>query len=417
MSASDSFIYDTSCSTLQQPLKKSLKKQKSDTPFVKFHLVITELSENVIHRLQRTLAHKFGKVNQQYGFFHTALVFGPFYLEWGDSSLVTIRSISSSKAVLSHHIHTFQGATEIQQAMTNLAQLIAHWNGEMHYSTEKCNCQHFVLDVFKTFGISHMTNYGNNRGNSSLKHYLERLKNEGCCKMELSLSEPLRKLFNSSNSLLNHHNNNNNHQSITTMTFKTHQELDQFYWTIHEKLPSYFQSEEGQSDVGLIRAFDRAFWLRMASSEKRRDESCLPLRRKRNNSMMSHPSSSSSSRGSTTSSSNSSILFLPSHHHHSHGKDEFEILCPFYVMNSSSKASMTGAVVENELMMFNENNDHDRFSSSSMTSSLWLFNVTDGEDFNFGSYVVKRPVDREFVALGAMNHHDREQEDFVDIIM
>ncbi|KAG2381278.1 hypothetical protein C9374_006267 [Naegleria lovaniensis] len=84
--ASHSVLYDTSCSTIQQPLRKSLKKQKNDTPFVNLKLVITELSENAIHRLQRTLAHKFGKVNQQYGFFHTALVFGPFYLEWGDSS-------------------------------------------------------------------------------------------------------------------------------------------------------------------------------------------------------------------------------------------------------------------------------------------------------------------------------------------
>ncbi|KAG2381279.1 hypothetical protein C9374_006268 [Naegleria lovaniensis] len=144
----------------------------------------------------------------------------------------------------------------------------------MHYSTEKCNCQHFVLDVFKTLGISHLP-----PATSSLKLYLERLKNEGCCKMELSFSEPLRKLFTGNQQ---HHytiQKSGNPQCMT-ISFKTHQELDQFYWTIHEKLPSYFQSEEGQSDLELLRAFDRAFWLRVASSEKRRDESCLPLRRK-----------------------------------------------------------------------------------------------------------------------------------------
>ena len=235
--------------TIQQ-----VKKKGGSYPYVKLKLVITELSDTMGHRIQRSVASKLGQVNQEWGYFHTSLVFGPFYLEWTQNSIVTIRSRSSSKAVFVNDVHVFKTQESIDNAFKELASIICKWNGEMTYSSDKCNCQHFVSEVMRVLGVE-------NKSTGSIKYYLEKLKNEGACKMEINLSEPLKKEF-----------------GCKTMKFKTHHEIDTFYVEAQRRLPTYFLSPEGVSDEMLLKAFDRAFWLRHASSQKKDDDSCLPLR-------------------------------------------------------------------------------------------------------------------------------------------
>lgn len=91
------------------------------------------------------------------------------------------------------------------------------------------------------------------------KNYIERLKNYGVCDMTLDLTDKLKPLFNNAKSI----------------TFKTHAELDKFYNTISDALPTYFSDERNNDEV-LLKSFDRAFWLRKESSKASGDDE--PLR-------------------------------------------------------------------------------------------------------------------------------------------
>lgn len=92
------------------------------------------------------------------------------------------------------------------------------------------------------------------------KNYIQRLKKYGICDMTIDLTDRLKPLFNNTSSV----------------TFKTHADLDKFYNTIINALPTYFQDLEGKNDDILLKSFDRAFWLRKESSKSSADDE--PLR-------------------------------------------------------------------------------------------------------------------------------------------
>ncbi|KAL9641889.1 hypothetical protein ABK040_000827 [Willaertia magna] len=244
--------------SLQNGLQNSLQQKKRNNKngcdntaaYVKLKLIVTELSESRIHRLQRSVAHFLNQVNQEWGYFHTSLVFGPFLIEWTDSSIVTIRPRSSSKAVFAADIYKFKTEIEIDKALHTIVNVICQWNGEKIYSNDKCNCQHFVTNILQELNIEK-----NNflQTSQSLQFYLEKLKNDGICKMEFFLNETLQEILQTKKK---------------SVTFLTHKEIDLFYNEILQNDPSYFLTINGINDEALLKAFDRAFWLRLSSQKK-----------------------------------------------------------------------------------------------------------------------------------------------------
>lgn len=129
-------------------------------------LVITEIShsneQKTIRRALSPVASIIPNVGQQYGMFHTALVIGPWYLEWTDSSLCVPRRIMSSAALISADIGEIYVAKDDLEVIANkIAAVITKWNTHKRYINFKMtgkginegNCQDFVEDVLKQCGI------------------------------------------------------------------------------------------------------------------------------------------------------------------------------------------------------------------------------------------------------------------------
>jgi hypothetical protein len=161
-------------------------------------------------------------ISGTFGLFHSALIVGPWYLEFTDASLVIPRKCYSQAAVLAAEVsHYFEGP-QVSEAIDIISNVICHWNAHITYSSTKNNCQTFIDELCRELGITL-------KFDGALGGFVNDLRTYGSCDMKYK-----------------------------NMTFKTHQDLDQFVIEEQKKDPKFFQT----SDYTLLKAFDRAFWLR-----------------------------------------------------------------------------------------------------------------------------------------------------------
>ncbi|KAF0978831.1 hypothetical protein FDP41_001901 [Naegleria fowleri] len=224
-------------------------------------LVITTLHENQMHRFIRRVGHIANIANTDekggFGLFHTALIVGNWYIEFNDNSIACVRPISSSKAVFVYHLKAF-GEAEINEVINKITRVCCTWNATQYYDVKTANCQHFTQTVLKAIGID----LKNSTEISPLvKDYFFKLKKYGICSMTYSIPKPIKPSFN-----------------FDEITFKTHQELDQFWLTVNAKHHAWVNTEEGKNHENLLKSYDRAFWLRRQSSKDMCNEVNEPLR-------------------------------------------------------------------------------------------------------------------------------------------
>ncbi|KAF0979621.1 hypothetical protein FDP41_001289 [Naegleria fowleri] len=223
---------------------------------LRIKFVLTELDQSSHMRLLRRIGHTLNFTgDSQFGMFHTALIVGNWYVEWNDNSLAIVRKNSSSKAVFAFDLVIITKEADIHHCLDVIAKECCRWNGSVMYENRKANCQHFTQAVLEKIGIDFESKL-----KGAAKNYIERLKKYGVCDMTIDLTDKLKPLF----------------KNVQSVTFKTHAELDMFYNTIKDALPSYFDVDEGKSDEILLKSFDRAFWLRKESSKASADDE--PLR-------------------------------------------------------------------------------------------------------------------------------------------
>ncbi|KAG2388974.1 hypothetical protein C9374_014374 [Naegleria lovaniensis] len=249
---------------------------------LKVRLVITELSEATTHRIVR----KFGAIvgltgDVSYGMFHTALIVGPWYLEWGDKSLAMVRQRSSAKAVFVATIGEIKGTERVSQKLVALAQVCADWNATKTYDKTKCNCQHFTEAAIEALNMSIEFNHNID---AKTKKYLEKMKQLGSGERVYKVDKELKKVLLDSNVITTDNdtlqliqNMRKKIESNSKFYFKTHKELDEFVKfaiTVH---PLFTSSQ----DYAFLKGFDRAFWLKYQSEKSRNDipyrETCKPL--------------------------------------------------------------------------------------------------------------------------------------------
>lgn len=228
---------------------KNVKPEKFKLPV---KLVVTEMVRNSNYKTARKLLSpvisQIPQFSKEFGIFHTAIIVGPWYLEWTDSSLCIPRKLYSGMALISADMDSSSvlSNTTIDDITIRLAKVICKWNCTKSYcninmskKVDQGNCQEFVEDLMETLNVTI-----NREG--AFGQFLERMKKNGKCEMEFSPTKTFKENFQLS--LDNYH-------------FDSHTELDDFVTKCNQVDGIGFQidfKEEGR----LLKSFDRAFWLR-----------------------------------------------------------------------------------------------------------------------------------------------------------
>lgn len=220
----------------QQPWMSMSNKQN-----VKVKLVVAEICKSDAQKaLRKMLSPILTKMDhqQQFGMFHSALVIGPWYLEWNNSSLCIPRKCYSSAAMLAADLDFGGIEFEINETVEKVSQVIIDWNTNRTYNQKSANCQQFVDELCTALNIP--LNF-----EGPLGEYLNNLRSKGQCELDFPITNEMRV---------------NLEIKESKVRFSTHQELDDFVKDLIVKEPMF--KENYPMEWMLLKSFDRAFWLR-----------------------------------------------------------------------------------------------------------------------------------------------------------
>eukprot|EP00818_Percolomonas_sp_WS_P001066 CAMPEP_0117450468 /NCGR_PEP_ID=MMETSP0759-20121206/8483_1 /TAXON_ID=63605 /ORGANISM="Percolomonas cosmopolitus, Strain WS" /LENGTH=562 /DNA_ID=CAMNT_0005242989 /DNA_START=300 /DNA_END=1988 /DNA_ORIENTATION=+ len=224
---------------------------------LKIKLVIVD---HIHHNTERFFRHALSPVMEKFrlaptfGIFHSAIIVGPFYLEFNDSGLCIPRKCCSNAAVIAADMSAEFSGPSISVALDRISKIICYWNANLTYSSKKNNCQTFVEELCKGLGIDVGKQTENSTG---LGQFFSELRAYGKCDLKFVVSDELMEKCGD----WIREDKNVNGRSIK---FKTHEQLDQFVDRVNQNTNyMYFQfSPQGKDDWVLLKSFDRAFWLR-----------------------------------------------------------------------------------------------------------------------------------------------------------
>eukprot|EP01080_Neovahlkampfia_damariscottae_P002282 gene2282-2455_t len=183
------------------------------------------------------------------GLFHTALLIGPWYLEWNDSGLCIPRSCTSKTAFLSADIGEISSIESLETIREKIAKIICEWNVNFSYQSfshkkNEGNCQDFVEIVLGGLNLKFETS-------GVLEQFLTDIKKNGNSKLRFPINSEMQNEFNLEND---------------SIQFKTHSQLDEFYHSLLKTNPNFHNKY--QNEYKLLKSFDRAFWLRNFKTTK-----------------------------------------------------------------------------------------------------------------------------------------------------
>eukprot|EP01080_Neovahlkampfia_damariscottae_P004382 gene4382-7757_t len=213
---------------------------------LKLKLLISEVATNQTTKDLRELFSPFLaslNVSPELGLFHSALMIGPWILEWNSSSLCIPRKCVSSMALISADLEAITTTKQIEETVDIIAKHVVKWNcSKIYEAREKKengkNCQSFVEDLLKELGVE--KNFG-----SSIDIFLKQLKNEGKAELKFTPDSKFLNKFKIEGK---------------SITFHSHQQLDKVmkeFISIDIDFKSHHPEE-----YSLLKSFDRAFWLR-----------------------------------------------------------------------------------------------------------------------------------------------------------
>jgi hypothetical protein len=247
----DSSSFDEITSAESETISAIGRSAFSVTPYsyLKVKLVIVEIhhtsAQKTIRRLLSPLIDSFGI--SRYGMFHSALIVGPWYLEWNDSGLVIPRMCYAGAAILAADVDKYFKGPQVDVAVDKIASVISHWNSGRQYSSTGDNCQTFIDELCAVLDIQ--LDFKGALGN-----FIQTLRKTGQCEPTYTCSSNMQKLLGIRE---------------PTRKFETHADLDTFVNHVRQKMPTYFDMDEvGKDDWMLLKSYDRAFWLRKHKEEE-----------------------------------------------------------------------------------------------------------------------------------------------------
>eukprot|EP01080_Neovahlkampfia_damariscottae_P009178 gene9178-1266_t len=223
--------------------------QELDVTFkqVKVKLVIAEVSHTsagkTFRKLISPVLSKFDVI-PEFGMFHSALMIGPWMIDWNDSGICIPRKCVSQAALISADIDTIGSEHRLDEVVDALADVICDWNAHVIYKDQskreknEGNCQDFVNAILEKLDVKIELE-------GPLGSFLKKLRNEGKCKIQFEMDSQFRDYFGIKEK---------------TKEFKTHQELDSF---VNELVELDVDFQKNYKDHwALLKSFDRAFWLK-----------------------------------------------------------------------------------------------------------------------------------------------------------
>jgi hypothetical protein len=224
---------------------------------VKIKLVIGEICKSTTQKsLRKLLSPILTKFDhqQQFGLFHSALIVGPWYLEWNNSSLCIPRKCYSSVAMIAADLEFNKKKYDLNDTIEKISNVIIEWNVKKEYSQQNANCQQFIDELCKVLKIN-LDSLG-----GPLGFYLNKLREKGSCELFYPISDDLREKLKIKEK---------------SKTFGTHEEIDKFMDYLMKEIPDFEDSFE--PDYLLLKSFDRAFWLRNFKNPEDQTYQASPL--------------------------------------------------------------------------------------------------------------------------------------------
>jgi len=175
----------------------------------------------------------------------SALVIGPWYLEWdSNSSLCIPRRIVSDAANLVTNGWQI-GHLDLDFVLNSILPVISQWNTEKVYDNETANGQHFVDDLIKALGFPQALD----TSSSMMGDYLSTIRSKGYYDMSLQLTDEMKSMCG-----VESHSH----------CFQSHEQLDAMYYRLLESEPMFI--EDNPIEGMLLLMLDRVFWQRHIDS-------------------------------------------------------------------------------------------------------------------------------------------------------
>eukprot|EP01080_Neovahlkampfia_damariscottae_P009489 gene9489-1695_t len=178
------------------------------------------------------------------GLFHTALLIGPWLIEWNDSGLCIPRKCLSRSAFLTIDIGDIKTMENLESVRDKISDVIVYWNANVQYTSfgkstkGQGNCQEFIESILHALNM-------NLQYDGAIGEFLQNMKKNGSSKLMFLMNKEFRKKFGITE---------------TSIEFKTHSQLDKFVKELDDK-DVYFE-DSYPDEYLLLKSFDRAFWLK-----------------------------------------------------------------------------------------------------------------------------------------------------------
>jgi len=220
---------------LRRAISDGWEENGKRLPMAKIKLIITSLEERnfVYRKLQDSFLKTTGIA--EYGRVHTAIQIGPIILEWGASSLIcpcptkdwcSLSGSNSVRVLSAIDIQTMPTKEFFDKYAQNVAEVITRWN-VYQYSEYTTNCQHFTKDILEALNIDTKKVF--------TKKIEAAINALGTMDNNLDFSYTFE-------------------GDINPVSFSTHKKLDE--------ICESKQLAEGSEDFVILKAYDRAFWMR-----------------------------------------------------------------------------------------------------------------------------------------------------------
>eukprot|EP01080_Neovahlkampfia_damariscottae_P009380 gene9380-1591_t len=216
---------------------------------VKLVITSTHYPEN-IRKLALPILTPLNFINTNYGMFHTALIIGPFYLDWNSGELcVPKRIMKSQESFFTADVAEMIILNDdMNDVIKKLSIFISHWNINYSYGSfkigKKRNCQDFVDELLKFLNVKL-----NIQSGSCIDQYLKSAK-KGICDSKFFCSDSFEKSFSSFPEIFER----------KKKPFLSHEELDKFVIKLKEMNPKI--ESEYKDEWNLLKSYDRGYWLK-----------------------------------------------------------------------------------------------------------------------------------------------------------
>jgi len=208
---------------------------------IKIKLVIVEIShtkkEQNIRKFLSPLASLTGQ-SPQFGMFHSALVVGPWYLEWSNKSLCIPKKIYSTSALLALDVPSHLETANVDDIIDKISDVVCRWNALRLYDRNKNNCQCFLEDLLVVLGINCDLFYKGQLGD-----VLKKMKSFGQSDIKFKLDHDIQELIG---------------LKEKEISFKSHIDLDKFIKNLQEahlKVHKKLYSEKYPNDFCIIKKY------------------------------------------------------------------------------------------------------------------------------------------------------------------